>query len=64
MKQQPPVSPATLEDWFNPACPNDTYILTGRRGPPGTKARAVGGHEFGLDLTGARKSLIAFLPTL
>jgi hypothetical protein len=56
---------ATLEDWFNSARTNDTYIPTGWKGPPGTKTRAVKGHEFGLDLSeDERKALIAFLNTL
>lgn len=56
---------ATLEDWFNPARTNDTFVPTGWRGPPGTKTRAVKGHEFGLDLSeDERRALIAFLKTL
>ena len=56
---------ATLEDWFNPARTNDTYVPTGWRGPPGTKTRAVKGHEFGLDLSKEdNQALIAFLRTL
>lgn len=56
---------ATLEDWFNSGRTNDTYVPTGWRGPPGTKTRAVKGHEFGLDLTEEdRRALIAFLRTL
>ena len=56
---------ATLEDWFNPKRTNDTYVPTGWKGPPGTKTRAVKGHEFGLDLSiDDRSALIAFLKTL
>jgi hypothetical protein len=56
---------ARLEDWFNPARTNDTYVPTGWRGPPDTQTRAVKGHEFGLDLSEEeRKALIAFLRTL
>lgn len=55
----------TLDDWFNPARTRDDYVPTGWKGPPGTKARAVTGHDFGLDLTAEeRKALIAFLKTL
>jgi hypothetical protein len=55
-------SVATLEDWFNPVRIDDTYVPTGWKGPPGTKTRAVKGHEFGLDLSEEeRKALIAFL---
>jgi hypothetical protein len=58
-------SEATLEDWFDPRRLEDGYVPTGWKGPPGTKTRAVVGHEFGLDLSAAeRKALIAFLKTL
>jgi len=58
-------SVATLEDWFDPRRLRDDYVPTGWKGPPGTKTRAVKGHEFGLDLSPAeRKALIAFLLTL
>ncbi len=58
-------SVATLEDWFNPARTNDNYVPTGWKGPPGTRTRAVKGHESGLDLSeGDRGALIAFLKTL
>ena len=58
-------SVATLEDWFDPARLNEDYVPTGWKGPPGTKTRAVKGHEFGLDLSeDERKALIAFLRTL
>ena len=56
---------ATLEDWFDPRRLDDTYVPTGWKGPPGTKTRAVKGHDFGLDLNDAdRMALIAFLRTL
>jgi len=44
-------SVATLEDWFDPRRIQDDYVPTGWKGPPGTKTRAVKGHEFGLDLS-------------
>jgi hypothetical protein len=57
-------SVATLEDWFNPDRLKDDYVPTGFRGY-NVKARAVRGHEFGLDLSEEdRKALIAFLKTL
>jgi hypothetical protein len=56
---------ATLEDWFDQRRLRDDYVPTGWKGPPGTKNRAVKGHEFGLDLSEEeRKALIAFLRTL
>ena len=56
---------ATLEDWFDPRRLDDDYVPTGWKGPPGTKTRAVPGHEFGLDLSEEDKeALIAFLKTL
>jgi cytochrome c peroxidase len=58
-------SVATLEDWFDPKRLEHGYVPTGWKGPPGTKTRAVAGHEFGVDLpTDDRKALIAFLKTL
>jgi hypothetical protein len=55
----------TLEDWFDPRRLQNDYVPTGWKGPPGTKARAVQGHEFGLDLSvEERQALIAFLKTL
>jgi hypothetical protein len=43
----------------------DDYVPTGWKGPPGTKTRAVKGHELGLDLSADdKKALIAFLKTL
>ena len=57
-------SVATLEDWFDPGRLRDDYTPTGFRGY-GVKARAVKGHQFGLDLsTQDRRALIAFLKTL
>jgi cytochrome c2 len=56
-------SVATLEDWFDPARLEDDYVPTGWN--PGGRARAVPGHEFGLDLSAEdREALIAFLRTL
>lgn len=56
-------SVASLEDWFDPQRVEDTYLPTGWN--PGGKARAVLGHEFGLDLDDDdRRALIAFLRTL
>ena len=58
-------SVATLEDWFDERRLRDDYVPTGWKGPPGTKTRAVTGHEYGLDLSADdRKALIAFLKTL
>jgi hypothetical protein len=54
----------SLEDWFDPARLRSDYVPTGWRGP-GVKARAVPGHDFGLDLSAdEKKALIAFLRTL
>jgi hypothetical protein len=58
-------SVATLEDWFDRRRLRGDYVPTGWRGPLGTRARAVKGHEFGLELTQEdRAALIAFLKTL
>jgi hypothetical protein len=58
-------SVATLEDWLDRQRLHDDYVPTGWKGPFGTTARAVKGHEFGLGLTGdERKALLAFLRTL
>jgi cytochrome c peroxidase len=58
-------SVATLEDWFDPNRLREDYVPTGWKGPPGTKGRAVKGHEFGLDLSEQeRGALIAFLNSL
>ncbi|MBV8843028.1 MAG: hypothetical protein JO307_09465, partial [Bryobacterales bacterium] len=43
-------SVATLEDWFDPNRLRSDYLPTGFVGY-GVKARAVKGHEFGLQLT-------------
>jgi hypothetical protein len=44
---------------------DDDYVPTGWKGAPGVRARAVKGHEFGLDLSPQdRAALIAFLRTL
>jgi hypothetical protein len=54
-----------LEDWFDPKRLNEDYVPTGWKGPANVKARAVKGHEFGLDLLPEdRSALIAFLKTL
>jgi hypothetical protein len=54
----------TLEDWFDAKRLEPNYVPTGWKGP-GVKARAVPGHEYGLDLSAEDKSaLIAFLKTL
>lgn len=54
----------TLEDWFDSRRLRGDYIPTGFRGYR-VKARAVKGHEFGLDLAASdKKALIAFLKTL
>jgi hypothetical protein len=57
-------SVTSLEEWFDPKRLDPDYVPTGWS-PPGTKMRAVIGHEFGLDLTeNDRSDLIAFLKTL
>ena len=57
-------SAKTLEDWFDTNRLNDDYVPTGFKGY-GVKARAVKGHEFGLNLSKEdKKALIAFLKTL
>jgi len=54
----------SLEEMFNAARLNDDFVPTGFI-PPGQKARAVKGHEFGLRLSPAEKGeLLAFLRTL
>jgi hypothetical protein len=58
-------SMASLEDWFDKRRLETDYVPTGWKGPPGTRTRAVKGHEFGLDLPAEdRAALIAFLRTL
>jgi hypothetical protein len=58
-------SVASLEDWFDKGRLQPNYVPSGWKGPPGTKTRAVKGHEFGLDLlANDRTALIAFLRTL
>ena len=55
---------ATLEDWFDARRLRDDYVPTGFKGY-GVAARAVPGHDFGLNLSPEDKSaLIAFLKTL
>jgi hypothetical protein len=51
----------TLEEWFDPARLNTTYLPKGFHLAPGP----IKGHEFGLKLSeGDRRALIAFLKTL
>jgi hypothetical protein len=57
-------SAASLEEMFDPARLEETHLPGGWL-PPGTKTRAIKGHEFGLKLNAAeRDQLIAFLRTL
>jgi hypothetical protein len=57
-------SVASLEEMFDPARLDETHVPGGWL-PPGTKTRAIKGHEFGLKLKPAeREQLIAFLRTL
>ena len=57
-------SVASLEEMFDPERLSDAHIVGGYS-PPGAKARAIRGHEFGLKLdSGERAQLIAFLRTL
>ncbi|HEX6895751.1 MAG TPA: hypothetical protein VF146_10780 [Bryobacteraceae bacterium] len=57
-------SAASLEEMFDPARLEDTHV-PGGWSPPGTKTRAIRGHEFGLKLDPAEKEqLVAFLRTL
>lgn len=55
---------ASLEEWFDPRRLRDDHVPGGWKGP-GVKARAVKGHEFGLELAAEdKRALIAFLKTL
>jgi hypothetical protein len=57
-------SVASLEEWFNPARLHADFVPSGFRGM-GIGARAVPGHEFGLNLDPYdKKVLIAFLKSL
>ena len=57
-------SVASLEEWFDGRRLKDDYVPSGWKGP-GVKARAVKGHEFGLELSVEdKRALIAFLKTL
>jgi len=57
-------SAASLEEMFDPDRLKDTHVPAGWS-PPGTKSRAIKGHEFGLKLNQIeREELIAFLRTL
>jgi mono/diheme cytochrome c family protein len=54
----------SLEDWFDQKRLRDDYVPSGWKGP-GVRARAVKGHEFGLELSAEdKRALIAFLKTL
>jgi hypothetical protein len=55
---------ASLEEWFDPERLRSDYLSKGWN-PPDTKARAIPGHRFGLNLsTDDKRALIAFLRTL
>jgi hypothetical protein len=55
---------ASLEEMFDPDRLRNTHV-PGGWSPPGVKARAIKGHEFGLKVTALeREQLIAFLRTL
>jgi hypothetical protein len=57
-------SVTTLEEMFNPLRLQDDFVPTGFI-PYGQKARAVKGHEFGLQLPADEKAaLLAFLRSL
>ena len=57
-------SAASLEEMFDPERLSDAHVPGGYT-PPGTKGRAIRGHEFGLKLKPPeRAQLIAFLRTL
>ena len=54
----------SLEEWFDPARLREDYRSKGWN-PPGSKARPIPGHPFGLNLSSEDKqALIAFLRTL
>jgi hypothetical protein len=60
-----PPCPFLLEDWFEPKRLEEGNASAGSKGPPNSTARAVQGHEFGLDSSAEDKAaLIAFLKTL
>jgi hypothetical protein len=57
-------SMATLEEWFDSSRLRDDYLPKGWN-PPGTRARRIPGHRYGLDLSPEdKRALIAFLRTL
>ena len=54
----------SLEEWFDPARFREDYVPKGWN-PPDTRARAILGHAYGLNLTAEdKRALIAFLKTL
>jgi hypothetical protein len=54
----------SLEEWFDPARLKNDYRSKGFN-PPGTTARAIPGHRFGLNLSADdKRALLAFLRTL
>ena len=55
---------ASLEEWFDPARLREDYVPKGWN-PPDTRARAIPGHQYGLNLPAEdKRALIAFLKTL
>jgi hypothetical protein len=55
---------ATLDEWFDPARLRNDYLSKGWN-PPGTRARPIPGHRYGLSLPAQdKRALIAFLKTL
>ena len=55
---------STLEEWFDTRRLSKDYVPTGWKAP-GQKARAIPGHQYGLDLSASdKRALIAFLRTL
>jgi cytochrome c peroxidase len=57
-------SAASLEEMFDPGRLKESHVPGGWT-PPGTKTRAIVGHEFGLRVQPAeREQLLAFLRTL
>ena len=57
-------SAASLEEMFDPGRLEESHVPGGWT-PPGTRTRAIAGHEFGLHVQPAeREQLLAFLRTL